>query len=212
MARIDDYKESFRLASEELKGVNPHRVAKLGGATVDLDAQDRPQITLRFFNNDVAITIGEEIEIQQLEDSREVSLPEKIILCHYLLGSDGSRLTNNLINFRQIPDGHFYFSAFQKRATEPLLMTFGNAPETLLQCGEKIGAVVAQYGDFSITVPALPKIPITLVLWKGDDEFPPEASILFDETIMKYLPVEDVAVISGMTVYKLMGIKKTLES
>ncbi len=212
MARIDDYKESFRLASEELKKVNPHRVAKLSGATIDVNDEGHPQIKLPFFNREHVLTIGEEVDIVCPKDSKEIPLPEKIVIAHYLLKADGSKLTGNLVNFRQIPDGHFYYSAFQKRATDPLRLTFGSNPKSLLECGVELGATPSKYGDYSIRVSVLPRIPLTLVVWKGDDEFPPEASILFDDTIINYLPIEDIAVISGMTVYKLMGIKRKLMS
>ncbi len=210
MARIDDYKESFRLASEELKEANPHRVAKLGGADIDLDDRGRPRIKVPFFNREHVVTIGDKIDVVCTNDSKEVPLPEKIVILHYLLRADGSKLTGNLINFRQIPDGHFYYSAFQKRATDPLRLTFGGNPKALLDCGIELGATPSKYGDYSIRVGVLPRVPLILVVWKGDDEFPPEASILFDDSIVNYLPVEDIAVISGMTVYRLMGIRRKL--
>jgi len=212
MARIDDYKESFRLASEELKKVNPHRLAKLSGASIEVTGEGYPQIKLPFFNKEHILTIGEKVDIVCAGDGKDVPLPEKIVISHYLLKADGSRLTGNLINFRQIPDGHFYYSAFQKRATDPLCMTFGKNPKSLLECGIELGAIPSKYGDYSIRVSVLPRVPLILVVWKGDDEFPPEASILFDDSIVNYLPVEDIAVISGMTVYRLMGLKRQLQS
>ncbi len=212
MARIDDYKESFRLASEKLKEANPHRLAKLSGASVEIDENGNPQIKLSFFNKEHVVTIGEEIDIVCPKANKEVPLPEKIVISHYLLNANGAKLTGNLINFRQIPDGHFYHSAFQKRATDPLRMTFGNDPKSLLECGVELGAVPSKYGDYSIQINVLPRVPLTLVVWKGDDEFPPEASILFDESIVNYLPIEDIAVISGMAVYRLMGFKRQLQA
>ena len=44
-----------------------------------------------------------------------------------------------------------------------------------------------------------------LILWKGDDEFPPEGSILFDRGINKILSAEDIAWLSGMVVYPLIA-------
>ena len=36
--------------------------------------------------------------------------------------------------------------------------------------------------------PVLPRIPVQLILWQGDEELPPESTILFDATISDYLP------------------------
>jgi hypothetical protein len=50
---------------------------------------------------------------------------------------------------------------------------------------------------------------VTIVIWSGDDELPPEGSILFDESIISYLPTEDIAVLSGMPLYRLIRIKQS---
>jgi hypothetical protein len=42
-------------------------------------------------------------------------------------------------------------------------------------------------------------------LWKGDEEFPPEGNILFDRSIIGVLSAEDVAWLSGMVVYPMIG-------
>jgi hypothetical protein len=44
----------------------------------------------------------------------------------------------------------------------------------------------------------LPRVPITFILWEGDDEFPPSIKILFDPSITGYLPLEDISVISKL--------------
>lgn len=57
-----------------------------------------------------------------------------------------------------------------------------------------------------------PHVRVRLILWEGDDEFPPEAGVLFDAGIRENLPAEDIAVLSGMLVYKLMGIARGLQN
>ena len=46
------------------------------------------------------------------------------------------------------------------------------------------------YGDYAFKVDALPLIPITLVLTTGDDEFPADARIFYNESISNYLDFE----------------------
>ena len=55
----------------------------------------------------------------------------------------------------------------------------------------------------AVTIQVFPSVPVTFVLWRGDDEFSPSGSVLFDSTISQYLPTEDVAVLAGMLVGKL---------
>jgi hypothetical protein len=37
---------------------------------------------------------------------------------------------------------------------------------------------------------ALPKVPVTLLLWTADDEFPARADLLFDATAPRHLPTD----------------------
>ncbi|MBW2011870.1 MAG: DUF3786 domain-containing protein, partial [Deltaproteobacteria bacterium] len=53
-----------------------------------------------------------------------------------------------------------------------------------------------------------PKVPLQLILWAGDDEFAPEANILFDDTVSKILSPEDAAWLAGMIVYRLMALSR----
>jgi hypothetical protein len=208
MARIDDYKESFRLASEELKRANLHRLARL--AEVDISVLEEGMTSLRvpFFGTPHLVLVGQSIDIRREGDHGEVPLPEKILLCHYLLHASGNPSTGELITFRQIPDGHFYFDAFQRRARDPFLATFGNHPALFEQCAQVLGGRPIATGDVGLSFQVFPQIAIHLVVWKGDDEFPPEAGILFDANIQHDLAVEDIAVLSGMLVYRLMGIAR----
>lgn len=210
MARIDDYKESFRLASEELKGADLQRLARLAQVDMVPPSEDgAPTLSVPFFGIPYFVRIGENINIWREGDPAEVSLPEKIILCHYLLRASVEPPKGELITFRQIPDGHFYFDAFQRRARDPFLATFGNDPELFQRCGQTLGGREVAAGDVGLAFQVLPRIAIQLVLWRGDDEFPPEAGILFDANIRQELAVEDVAVLSGMLVYRLMGIARS---
>jgi hypothetical protein len=75
----------------------------------------------------------------------------------------------------------------------------------MIEAGESIGGVAtSDMGDAALKVQAFPYVALTLVLWEGDDEFEPTGKILFDKNIRHYLSTEDIAVLSGMVVYRLM--------
>lgn len=209
MARIDDYRESFRLAAEELKAANLQRLAMLAGADFWIAEEGLANLRVPFFSAPYLIQVGENVQVLKEGDEGEVPLPEKILLCHYLLHASGEAPTGELINFRQIPDGHFYFDAFQRRARDPFLATFGGQSERFRHCAETLGAQPVPAGDVGMSFQVLPNITVQLVLWHGDEEFPPEAGILFDAGIRRNLAVEDIAVLSGMLVYRLMGMARS---
>ena len=210
MTRIDDYREALRRAEEALKRAPLADLAQKAGAELTHLGDSACCIRLVFFAESAAIQIGESLTITIEGQEKEVPIEEKIILCHYLLNATGTAPAGQWITFRQIPDGQFYDSAFQRRTRDPFLISFGQNPQLYRDCAEKLGGSPVQNGDVGMTFCALPHVPVQLVLWQGDEELPPESTILFDATISQYLPAEDIAVLSGMLVYRLMRLAKTL--
>ncbi len=210
MARIDDYRESFRLASEELRNTDLEQLSRR--AEVEIAAADGSEGRMRvlFFGKPYIVQVGATVEVLKEGEEAEVPLPEKILMVHYLLRASGKPLTGELITFRQVPDGQFYYDAFQRRARDPFLATFGRNVELFKSCGRLMGGRPVEAGDVGMVFSVLPRIPIQLVLWKGDEEFSPEAGILFDSVIQYDFSAEDIAVLSGMLVYRLMGLSRNL--
>jgi hypothetical protein len=208
LARIDDYRESYRLAGQQLLTANLHRLARLAGADVAVLEDGATELSLLLLGESILVRVRDTVEVVAPGRDSEPPLPERILVCHYLLRSSGDPPTGNLITFRQIPDGHFYFDAFQRRTRDPFLATFGHQPQLFRACGQTLGGENTDTADFAMSFRVLPRVAIQLCLWEGDEEFPPEANVLFDENIGGYLPVEDIAVLSGMLIYRLMAIAR----
>jgi len=203
MPRIDDYRAAIALAVADLKDLNPKRLEAHAGAQYFVeDARDG--LIVPYFGQARRIA-WPEIIVTPVDAPGEISLPEQILILHYLLNASGEPLTGRSIDFRQVPEGGFYWSAFVSRAKKPLLETFGHDLPLYRQVAPSLGGELQPLGDAAARFLAFPKVPITHVLWGGDEEFPPEANILFDETIPGYLPTEDIAALSGASVYRLMG-------
>ena len=204
MPRIDDYKNTLEIAKEEFRKKDPRNAA------LDSGAEYRPNpsggaIELLVLNRPITITWPEG-EIVATAGTKEPSLQEQGLIMHYLIQAKGAPLAETWITFREIPSGEFYYSAFVKRAREPLVKTFGDRPDLFIELGLKMGGNKGDEGDASLHFKVFPCIPVCLVLWAGDEEFPPDGNLLFDASISKYLSAEDVAVLSGMVVYPLIGM------
>jgi hypothetical protein len=90
-----------------------------------------------------------------------------------------------------------------------LVQAFGEKPERMVElASQAYGARPFNQGDASVLVRAFPRITVALILWKGDEEFPPEGNILFDRNIIEILSAEDIAWLAGMVVYPLIGMAK----
>lgn len=208
MARIDDYKAAVQLGREALADMNPKGIADRSGASFEPDSEGKAVLTLDFLNRKIEIT-WPECHISFMDSGDEVPIQQQVLLLHYLMGSKGSAVSGDWIAYQEVPDGRFYLDAFLRRAKNPLVQGFGMQPELLVELAKKVyGAQPFDQGDLSVVVQALPKVPVALILWKGDDEFPPEGTILFDRSISDIFSAEDIAWLAGMVIYPLMGMAK----
>jgi hypothetical protein len=117
-------------------------------------------------------------------------------------------LSGNRVSYREIPGASFYFSAFVKRAIDPLKTVFGPNVTALVEAAKQLNGRPIEPGDVGFEFDVLPNVPLQLILYEGDDEFPAEANILFDQTIGVILSPEDIAWLAGMLVYRLIAISK----
>jgi hypothetical protein len=211
MPRIDDYKQALELGKRGLSDKNPDRIASLSGAVVQRDKEGKASLSLNFLGRNTIISwpeLGFSYEIAEAD----VAIQQQILLLHYLHGawsSNGAAITGEWISFQEVPDGKFYLDAFHRRAKNPMVQTFGHRPELMLKLAkEAFGATRSDQGDFSAVVKAFPLVPVAVLIWKGDEEFPPEGNILFDRNIVEILSAEDMAWLSGMVIYPLVGMAK----
>jgi hypothetical protein len=140
----------------------------------------------------------------------EVPLREQILILHYLALSKGTAATNKLIPFRDLPGGVVYYPTFSKRTTVPLTRFFGKEPELLVKASQRLGAQPSDMGDTAVIINVFPRVPITLVLWHGDEELSPQLNLLFDANILDYLETEDVTVVCEIITWKLVSYSREL--
>lgn len=207
MARTDDYVNAFRIAAAELQTRDPLETSQWSGADYDRTGQC---FRLDFIGRGHVVTIPD-VEVKLVDSEEEVPLTEKVLILHYLNRAIGVPEKGEWITYREVPSGEFYYSAFYKRAEAPLISAFGSHPAGLIRLAPRIGGEpISGQGDAAACFRALPRVPISLVIWGGDDEFEPSGKILFDRSIPNYLPTEDIAWISGMIVYRLMKLARDM--
>lgn len=203
MARVDDYKLSFDLAAEELAKTEPAQTAANAGAEL---IDGGAALSLAYYGRLVTVTL-DPVTVTAMDDGPEIPLAEQALTLHYLVRADGAPHKGEWITYREVESGEFYWAAFVKRAKAPLVGFFGERPELLSELAAKVGSEgPGEVGDVSVIVRAFPNVPLMLVLWAGDDEFPAESNVLFDQSIGHYLSTEDIALTAGLPIYKMMAL------
>ncbi|MGD2272712.1 MAG: DUF3786 domain-containing protein [Desulfobacterales bacterium] len=204
MPRIDDYIAAKRLAVKKLAGLSLARIGQISG----LGLCGADTLRIPFLNRIYRVAYPEFDFVDEAEADKDVPLQEQVLILHYLMAEGAPKPAGKWVAYREIPGAQFYFSAFAKRAIEPLKNTFGRNPSSLQQAARQLEGVAVKTGDAGFEFQIFPKVPLQLILWVGDDEFPSEANILFDETIREFLSPEDVAWMAGMLVYRLIALSR----
>jgi hypothetical protein len=148
-------------------------------------------------------------EISYETDSEAVPLRDKILILHYFIQAKGTSFSGKTITYKELHDGINYFPVFSKRTIQPLVKFFGNEPGELLKTARVLGGEKADYGDMAVTINAFTYVPVTFVIWQGDDEFPPEGSLLFNNTINDYLTNDDIHALCENIIWSLVRIKQS---
>lgn len=128
-----------------------------------------------------------------------------ILILHYLAHklSGLPPLSGEWLSFKELSGVEGYLPAFKNRAIEPLLRKHGSNPEGILVFLDKLSAKRVDQGDIGIVLDTFEGVPVMITLWRGDQEFGPEANMLFDRSIARIFCTEDIVVLAGIVASQL---------
>jgi len=204
MPRIDDYIAACRLAREELSAEPCERLSARSG----FDLPDQGALRIPFLNRLYRLSCPGLEFTDASTDNKEVPLQEQVLILHYLQADMPAGSSGGWVAYREIPGATFYFGAFVKRAVDPLKKTFGQDIAGFGRAAARLRGEPLEIGDAGYEFRVFPKIPVRMLLYAGDEEFPAEANILFDRSIGRMLSPEDVAWMAGMLVYRLIALSR----
>ncbi|MBW2569256.1 MAG: DUF3786 domain-containing protein [Deltaproteobacteria bacterium] len=210
MSREDDYKVARTLAIEKLKTCDIKQCCADAKLEMKNKSTGERQVIFPYINRRYMLNIDGEA-ITFTEDADRPSLPEQVLMLHYLLKAKAIPFSGEVITFREVPSGAFYYQAFFKRAIAPLAKGFGSHPSLLDQVAAIVGEIVPSPADRALKIVVLPQIPVILSIWKEDEEFPAEGNVYFDATISSHLSTEDIAYAGSTAVYTALGIARGME-
>lgn len=203
------YKKVFQDACDKL--LSSEIEERLQNAGLDYQKTGKGYtLLIPFFDDSIRMEIPE-FSFKSIKGSN-ITLVSKIIILHYINYASGEPLGKEQASYEDIPGCRHYQPVFEKRVIKPLLNAFGGNRDAFSEAGSLLGGKKEEYGDASFTIYPLPRIPLTFILWEADQEFPPLVKILFDISIDKYLPLEDITVISKLAATRIIKAARLIYS
>ncbi len=189
---------------EDLASTDAVVLAARSGATFRKQGNSQGELGLRYFDQDYVISYPQ-FEACEAATGKECSPGLLFLFLVYLHTADGTRPADRWISYRELPDGMFYSQSFQGYSGARLVQTFKNDLAGFKAAARAAGGEELSLGDAAFMFQALPRLPLGVVYWLGDEEFAPYANVLFDASAGHYLPTDGLAVLGRELCSKIIG-------
>ena len=119
------------------------------------------------------------------------ALPVQTFLLRYLLEAKTVAWAGQWKTFREMPWGELYIKPYTGRVLTRAAFTFGTRVEKFRAACEKLGATALKHGDAGFEFEFIGGYRMQILVWAADEEFPPNAQILYSENFAEGFAAED---------------------
>lgn len=144
--------------------------------------------------------------IRALDDGAVPPLPTQTFLLRYLLESRDVAWNGQWKTFREMPWGEMYIKPYTGRVLTRAAFTFGTRLAAFKAACEKMGAVRINHGDAGYQFDLIGGYAMQIIVWEGDDEFPPNAQVLYSDNFADGFAAEDRVVAGDILISTIKSV------
>ena len=115
------------------------------------------------------------------------------------------------MTYREFPWGNVYLQQFDGRCIKRFAFSYGFKPDLLRKVMEEMGGVKVAQSDVGYDLTLINGLTMRFLLWLGDDEFPPNAQILFSDNFRYAFTAEDMANIGDIVIGRMKRVATDLQ-
>ena len=185
--QIENHKEEvpFSYYEERFRSLNPQEAADRTKTK-----WDGKEFYLNLLGREYAIA-HPDYAIRGVDGGAVPPLPAQTFLLRYLLESKQTPWLGEWKTFREMPWGEMYIKPYTGRVLTRAAFTFGTRLAAFNQGAEKMGATPVSHGDAGWEFKLIGDYRMRILVWEGDDEFPPNAQILYSDNFTQGFAAED---------------------
>lgn len=191
--------------------IDPKEISERTGFFYD---EEKKVFTVVFMGSTYEISFPD-YKISHKEDEKgvyplEEAMNAKIFMVRYLSEKAKTLSSGKFLTYREVPWGEVYFRQFQGRCLMRLAFSYGNKLEAFKKVMTAMGAKPLEQGDCAFELEFMEGFFIRLILWEGDDEFPPSSQILFSDNFAVTFAAEDLAVAGDIGINMMKAVERKL--
>ena len=149
---------------------------------------------LKVFLDDISISVKDRQIADQSSMSHflidELGGYSRLSILSYLIGAKDVPLSGTLVNPASLPGGQIFSRGSHVLPLDKIADMYGSNLRSFLDRGTELGGEQPDFADASLRLHPFPRVPVSILLWKGDEEFTARASLLLDATCRSHLPVD----------------------
>ena len=185
---IENHKEEVPFAhyEEQFRALDPQAVRQ----RLSEVGWDGSEFTVTLLGRQFAIA-HPDYAIRALDNGPVPPLPTQTFLLRYLLESRDVAWMGQWKTFREMPWGEMYIKPYTGRVLTRAAFTFGTRVAAFRAACEKMGGTPVPHGDAGYLFDLIGSYRMQILVWEGDDEFPPNAQVLYSDNFADGFAAED---------------------
>ena len=203
---VDRFARKKKELIKRLSFRDPKQLAAYTASEYKSDQVGKGRFILKLWGVDISLTFPD-FEANQLHSGNKLSDMDRVLLLYYFDMADGTQTAGEWISFSELPDGKFYNQAFQGYTGRKLHLTYLNDQTSFEAAAKKLDGHRFSLADASFRFQVLPRVPLLVVFWLGDEDFPSSFQILFDASASHFLPTDAYAILGSTITGKLIKNK-----
>ena len=186
--QIENHKEEVPFAhyEERYRGLEPADVT----ARLSCVKWDGNEFYVNLIGREFALA-HPDYAIRALDGGKVPPLPTQTFLLRYLLEGKDTPWAGQWKTFREMPWGEMYIKPYTGRVLTRAAFTFGTRVAAFKAACEKMGAEPLKHGDAGYQFDLIGGYMMQILVWEGDEEFPPNAQIIYSDNFADGFAAED---------------------
>ena len=198
--QVENHKEEvpFSFYEDQFRQVDPTEVTgRLKGVQ-----WDGKELTVTLLGRQFAIS-HPTYAIRALDGGPIPPLATQTFLLRYLLECKDTLWGGQWKTFREMPWGEMYIQPYTGRVLTRAAFTLGTRIGKFRAAGEKMGAEPVPHGDAGFRFTLVGGYEMQILVWEGDEEFPPSAQVLYSDNFAEGFAAEDRVVAGDILISTL---------